>query len=167
MNIEKILKNLKDIEPDREYTKNSRLVILNTPQIKSVEWSLFSYLFTRRKIATVISLAAVFVVFILGGLFGDSNPAGLTSLDSISLKAEAQAIDIQIRLAGLVYENPDLINKTTTTPALVLDIQPKNLILLNLEDEKISDIENMGVDTLEVEKSLPVNVDGILEILSQ
>ena len=167
MDIEKILKSLKNIEPNPEYAKNSRLVILNTPQTKVVEWSLFSYLFTKRKIATVISLAAVLVVFALGGIFGNGNSPDLPGLDPISLRAEAQAIDIQIRLTGLVYENPTLVHKTTTTPSLVLDVKPDDLIILNLEGERVKDLEESSVISSEDEQSAPIDIDGILEVLSR
>ena len=167
MEVEKILKNLRKIEPNQEYVKNSRLVILNTPQTMTREWSLFSYLFTKRKIATVVSLAAVLAVFALGGVFGNGSSNSLPGLDSISLRAEAQAIDIQIKLAGLVYENPALVHKTTTTSSLILDVQPEDLIILDLEGKRVKNLEEAAAALSSEEELLPIDADGILEILSQ
>lgn len=161
-----ILKKLQNIEPDREYSKRSRMVILSTSINEAPEWSLFAYLFTRRKIATALSLAAIFAVFILGGLFGGGSYSNLPGLDPISLRAEAQAIDIQIKLTSLVYENPELIHKTTTTAAIVLDVEPKDLILLDSKSEEIKILEEeLGAIRAGAEGS--ITVDAILGILSR
>ena len=103
MNLHELLQQLKTIEADRAYTRRSRELLLNTsPEAeRRTAWVTF-----LRSLEAGVAFAIAIVLFfvISGGFFsGDLTPLQLSSLDPGSLRAEAEAIDIQIQLTDLSY----------------------------------------------------------------
>jgi hypothetical protein len=97
-------KRIRDIKPDEEYSKRSRAMILSSPQKPRLTWKDF---ITRNfRIGSAVALTGVLVALIWAGFFALNRvaPTGLASLDPAGLQAEAQAVDIQLQLAKLNYQ---------------------------------------------------------------
>lgn len=109
MDVIKILKNLKNIEPGKEFTETSRSLILNvTPKPKS---GFLNILVKNLELGVSLALAGLLIFLIVGGFsaWRIFSPMQISNIDPVALRAEAQAIDIQIQLANLNY-------KTITPP---------------------------------------------------
>ena len=96
-----LLKTLKTIEPDREYAARSRALIIEAAQPGRLPHLWVRFVQTLEVGAAFALLALFAVLFVGGGLF---TPLRTSSLDSSSLRAEAQAIDIQIQLTNINYQ---------------------------------------------------------------
>ena len=96
-----LLKTLKTIEPDREYVARSRALIVEAAQPGRLPHLWVRFVQTLEVGAAFALLALFAVLFAGGGLF---TPLRTSSLDSSSLRAEAQAIDIQIQLTNINYQ---------------------------------------------------------------
>lgn len=164
MDLFELLKQLKKIEPNADYTRWSRMVILSTRR-ESGEKTLEAFL-TRFRLARslVLAGAGILAIFFMWGLVG-SGPSSLPGLDPVGLRAEAEAIDIQIKLTGLVYENSDLVNKTTTTAAVVLDPKSNPITILDSESQEIQDLE-VELEASDSSES-QVGINQILELISE
>lgn len=115
MEVEKILKDFKNIEPRQDFSKISRATILATPRSIRKTWG--QILWPSLRFSTGALITGFLIVIIVGAfsLTGMNSRVPLASLDPITLKAEAEAIDIQIQLTTLGYENPiQAINETST-----------------------------------------------------
>lgn len=97
------LKNLKSIEADKNYTAKSRGIILGGNR-RPLSFS--GFVFRGLETAASLALAGLLIFAILGGIaaWDVSAPAGKIALNPENLRAEAEAIDIQIKLIGLDYE---------------------------------------------------------------
>jgi hypothetical protein len=104
MHIEDLLKQLKTIEPDAHYALSSRSEILSHARTRRTGWR--AVLVGVIQSGSAIALTGI-MILLLGGAFSLrgflARQGGF--LDRQSLQAEAQAIDIQIQLANVSYEN--------------------------------------------------------------
>lgn len=101
MDLLKLLKELKNIEPDKDFTLKSRNLILREFRPTSAEpWQI---LWSNIEFGASIALMVAMVYVMLGGLSTSKvgAPLQLSNLDPANLRAEAQAIDIQIQLTNL------------------------------------------------------------------
>ena len=114
------------IEPDKDYTKKSRLLILHhAKENKFGFWHLF---FKNIELGTTVALTGLLIFLILGGFsaWRVTSPLQVSNLDPTALKAEAQAIDIQIELANLNYNNSGIVAKSAeSTPIAMPENNPK------------------------------------------
>lgn len=102
MNSLEILKKLKEIAPERYYAERSRTQILATEQPRRLSpWRIFA---ESLEAGSAMVLAGALLVLILGG-FSGINVLNIASLNPTSLKAEADAIDMQIQLTDLSYQS--------------------------------------------------------------
>ena len=119
MNLFDRIKQLKLIEPDRAYSERSRREILATePSVflfkRMSPWQIFV-----RVIETGVAagLVALFIFIMTGGVAtGPLAPVPFAAVSPEALHAEAQAIDMQIKLANLVYDAsraPGAISQST------------------------------------------------------
>ena len=116
MNLLELLKKLKEIEPDSNYTRKSRLVILSTPLAKKLRYA--SPWLPQLKFIGAFALASLAFFILLGG-FSSSKfgaPLKLSNLDPTGLKAEAEAIDIQIQITDIHYRESSLPTNESTPP---------------------------------------------------
>lgn len=114
MDIFSELKKLKTIKSNLDYAKRSRLAVLASAQSEPRPSVFHSVFMSSLKYGSALVLTTVMFAIILGGLSLSRTGEELaTGLDLRSLRAEAQAIDIQIRLSNLGYDefqvNPDLM----------------------------------------------------------
>lgn len=104
MQLHEHLKQLKSIEPDRDYTRRSRLAIIgDNPMPLRTGWR--HVLVHNLQFGAAIAVMAAVFMIVMGGSYISSlfNPFQGTAFDVSSLKAEAQDVDIQIELAKMSY----------------------------------------------------------------
>ncbi len=120
MNLNELLKQFKYIEADREYTRKSRSLILSAKHTARV--SLADIFLKNVQLAASVALAGLLIFMIVGGFsaWRMFSPLQIANLDPVGLKAEAQAIDIQIQLANLNYGEAALAPAKSgeSTPAI-------------------------------------------------
>lgn len=161
MDLFKELKKLKGINPNQQYTSKSKLVVLASEQFEPTPSLLKLFALSSARFGTALAITAVFLILVIGGFSvkktGDDLIGGL---DLRGLKAEAQAIDIQIELTRIAYEEGA---KTDKTIKIARKIAPstKSEEGVVLEATKILEEINKPTSTEEV------TIDGILEKLTQ
>ncbi|RJQ28902.1 hypothetical protein C4571_02580 [Candidatus Parcubacteria bacterium] len=115
-----IIQKLKYIEAEADYTARSRRFILSISADREPKnfWELFLH---TAQVGAAVALTGLLIFLILGGFSGwkSLSPLRLSSLDPASLKAEAQAIDIQIRLTNLQYQEPLSASESTIKEAAI------------------------------------------------
>ena len=112
------LKKLRMIEPDKQSTERLRALIIGTQKpigIKRI--SIWNVILKNIELGASFALAGVLIITILGGFsaWRFLSPLKLSNLDTTGLKAEAQAVDIQIQLTNLNYD--EIVSLTTSTSA--------------------------------------------------
>ena len=158
MDLIKLLKQLNKVEPDPEYTRRSKLTILGLPENnpKRTAWGLMwsGIKFSTGSMVTGLVIVLIFVAF---SAIKFSSPMPLAALDPITLRAEAEAIDIQIKLATLGYENPSLLINQTTTLKIISSASSKVTaeknetkisgdVLVVKDDTPTSTVDNPTID---------------------
>jgi hypothetical protein len=116
MDVVEILKKLKDIKPRKEFTETSRVLILNTaPKPKLNFWNI---LIKNIELGASLALAGLLIFLVIGGFSAWKmfSPIQISNIDPSALKAEAQAIDMQIQLANLSYQNVSASRSGESTP---------------------------------------------------
>lgn len=104
MNLFENLKQFKTIQPDPSYSETSKRAILAQGDLASV-WSAKRTIFRIFETGIAVALTGFFI-FLLTGAFPSSKlaPVQFSAIDPQSLHAEAQAIDMQIELANVSYQ---------------------------------------------------------------
>lgn len=115
MNSLEILKKLKKISADPMYSERAKMRILNTAQPRRI--SAWKIIFESIEVSSAIVLAGGFLVLVLGG-FSGLQMFNVANLNPTSLKAEAEAIDAQIQLTNLNYQ--DFARQKESTIAIAL-----------------------------------------------
>lgn len=117
------IKKLKNIEADKGFTRTSRSLILNTRRETKLNFNFWSLLLRSIELGASLALAGLLIFMTLGGFsaWRFLSPLQITAnLDPVSLRAEAQAIDIQIQLANLNYNEGALgLKSGESTPASI------------------------------------------------
>lgn len=125
----KQLKKLQKIEADSRFIKQSRGLLVGTQKTRNV-WGI---ILRNLELGASFALAGILIITILGGFSAWKflSPLKLSNLDTTDLKAEAQAVDIQIQLTNLDYgEIAGVV--ISTTPSLDQKNEPakiKNKVL--------------------------------------
>lgn len=132
MALHDLLKNLKSIQPDAEYARRSRHHILSSRAEIPRRLSFRQIILQTIQTGPVLALAVVLILLIAGGASTSRyfSPLRLTSLDPTSLRAEADAIDIQIQLTNIAYSEP---TNETTTIAIAPTVLPSTLLEKKIE----------------------------------
>ena len=104
MDLIKILKQFKNVEPNGDFVKKSRLLILGEEKARPLGF--FNVILRSVEAGATLALAGILVFVILGGISqnGLLEPPQITAINPAGIKAEAEAIDIQIRLTDVDYE---------------------------------------------------------------
>lgn len=156
MNSQEFIKKLKEILPGREYAENSKRTILAAEQYP--KWSFIGSLTESLGTGMAIVLAGALLVLVMGG-FSSLNPFSLKSLDPAGLKAEAEAIDIQIRLSNLDYNAFTRViseKKAVSALSVVSDdktAENNSKLTAVIDETTSSSTENVGVDDVLLELS--------------
>ncbi len=121
MDILEILKKFKLIQPDSAFKETSKRAILaqepaGAPAHRG--WSAQRTFWRIVEVGAAVVLTGFFVLLLTGSLFGpELAPVQYSAVDPQSLRAEAQAIDIQIQLANLNYSEAALSTMQTVGSA--------------------------------------------------
>ncbi len=160
MDLIKILKQLKEIKPDQDYTLRSKALILGDTTITKRKW--FDLAWPSIRFGTATVMTAGLILLILAGFTSFSSVLDFNDIDPSALRAEAQAIDIQIQLTAFAYEKPlELINQTTTK---------SNASISNLKikkEDKVTSPETTKLESENEESTPPLTIDQTLEELSK
>lgn len=103
MDLEKLLKQFKTIEPDPSFARISKQTILGGGRREArTAWRL---LLEGLQFGGALTLAAALLVLLLGGISALRilRPPELSGLNPTSLRAEADAIEFQIQLTDVIY----------------------------------------------------------------
>ncbi|OGY99012.1 MAG: hypothetical protein A2945_04180 [Candidatus Liptonbacteria bacterium RIFCSPLOWO2_01_FULL_52_25] len=122
MDLIKILKQFKQIEPSPDFAKRSRGIILNSRHsLRASMWSLF---IRNLEFGASMALAGFLIVMMVGGFsaWNTFSPFPISNLDPAGLKAEAEAIDIQIQLTYLNYAGEGALSiiQSESTPQTII-----------------------------------------------
>jgi len=119
MNLLEILKQFKNITPDpANKEKSKRGILAMTPREPMSAWRIIAGIFETG----IAAALAVFFILVITGQFSNApyvSPVKFSVINPETLNAEAQAVDIQIQLAQVAYE------ESTTTPAVVNETTPQ------------------------------------------
>ncbi len=98
-----LLKQLKKIEPDSKFSRESKLLILSSPS--RPYFGPLTVILRGMESSLAIALGGILLIILLGGIsiFNFLSPAQTASLNFNNIKAEAQDVNAQIKLANLNY----------------------------------------------------------------
>ena len=172
-NLLNTIKKFQLLKPDSAYTKRSRETIL-APRLR---WfNVFGdWVLQKVQTGAAVALAGfcLFIIFAGARIWQPFSPLNATNLDLSNLKAEAQAIDIQINLANLRYsEPPQQLNPLVNPPAAAEPIRAMTAT---------TSTEGITAATIEVPTSspaqepsypvssttIPLTIDEALEMISE
>lgn len=115
MNLFEQLKQFKAIEPDAAFSASSKRAILAQAELKEA-------LTTKRIIFNIFEAGAAvaltgFFILVLTGALSNSRlaPVQFSAIDPQGIRAEAQAIDIQIELANVTYQSGSSAESTVSS----------------------------------------------------
>lgn len=182
MEIEKLLRQLHKIEPDREYARNSKARIL-TAISPLPRFTIRTFVAGVFRSGSVMAVTGLLLLLAIGG-FSVSRLAGFFSGLDNSLYAEAQAIDIQIHLADLQYETsvrqaltaPDAEFGSATGGGIGFGSASGSetdgeIATSSVEDVGVTEEEDIAPEEADVATSSdpakPVGVEQALDILSR
>lgn len=160
MNLENNLKKFKNIQADPEYAKRSRDFILHTPAPTTYR-TFWHFVLHNLEIGAAVGLTGIVLFLILGGssLSTFLSPFRLSSLDPAGLRAEADAIDIQIQLTNLgVYKE--------TTPKLMENAASTTNNIPAISAAAKKEAEKMGITASTSDEGV-VQIDDALKALSE
>lgn len=112
MEIYKLLKELKKIEPDRDYSRTSKLAIINYAQSRENETR--GFFIGIMRFASLLIAGALIIIFVLGGAsyFNERySPLNLEGLNQKNLVTEAKDINDSIKITIEEIKNFDRYNK--------------------------------------------------------
>ncbi|MBI4085382.1 MAG: hypothetical protein HY432_02685 [Candidatus Liptonbacteria bacterium] len=157
-----LLKKFKNLEPDPDYTKRSRNLILSNGRWAGFPVSMKEITMGIFKSGWSIALTAAMLLLAVGSFSALKifSPVRNSVVDITGLKAEAEAIDAQIELGNVVYTSAlGIENKTSTTsiasPKATVKISPP------------AKTENIGQESGEEGTSTEPTIDSVLDALSQ
>ncbi len=125
MELTELLKKIQGLKAHPEYVRSSRARILGTDSRWQAETlprpSPWQVLLHGLQFGGAVTLASIFVILVIGGFstWKFLSPFRLASLDPVGLRAEAQAVDIQIQLTNIDYSEP--AEGAATTPKIAAD----------------------------------------------
>ena len=126
MELEKILQRFKKVRPDADYAASSRRIILATVRPAKKPFGALRFILSNIQSASAIALMSFLFILIFGGfsVFKILNPFRLSSLDPVSLRAEADAIDMQLQVAGVTYDGTVPGIRAVTAGATTTSVVP-------------------------------------------
>lgn len=157
MELNELLKQFKKIESNHEYRSKSRAVVLASHQNARTQSSWKPFLISEGRFGASLVMTSIIIVALLGGFSIKTTPdsGSLPGLDLAGIKAEAQAIDIQIQLTSLNYQE---YAKPKSTKAVGVAPIKKEKEVVNDDSALIAELKKMNGET-EVEITQPVEAD--------
>jgi len=161
----KQLKKLQHIEPDRLFTERSRAALFGVQKSRGT-WGL---ILRNVELGASFALAGILIITIFGGFstWRFLSPFKLSNLDTTGLKAEAQAVDVQIELTNLNYDeiiNTVNLESTESVSALVKN-KGKSAPLPLFEQEEGNVTEGSVTEAEEISDT--ISIEEALEMLAK
>lgn len=149
------LKQLKKIEPDFKFSQESKLLILSSPSRPF--YGPLTVILRGMESSLAIALGSILLIILLGGIsiFKFLSPNQTASLNFNNIRAEAQEVNAQIKLATLNYTLTSLSASSSKKAA-----QGSSLPLNSELKAKEPGIDVSGAST-------SLNMESALETLSQ
>ncbi len=149
------LKQLKKIEPDSKFSQESKLLILSSPSRSF--YGPLTVILRGMESSLAIALGSILLIILLGGIsiFKFLSPNQTASLNFNNIKAEAQEVNAQIKLANLNY----------TLTSLSASSSKKASEGSSLPFSPELKAGGLGVDASAA--SISLNIESALENLSQ
>ena len=154
MNLFETLKEVKKIEPRKDFTENSRRVVLAHEPVNP--FSPHRILTRAIAITSSVVLAGALIFIVAGGLSATKLAPRFSSINPTALHAEAQAIDAQINLLNVNY-----VENTVSTKSISI----KKPILSSGAATVAS--SSMSTTTIPATSTSTLSVDAALQELSQ
>lgn len=114
MNLLETLRNFKSVKPDPAYTEHSKRAILASrqfmPSMNPIR-GILQFIET----GAAVALTGFFILLASGALSNSQYiaPVQYSVIDTAGIHAEAQEIDVQIKLANVTYQDAALNNGST------------------------------------------------------
>ncbi len=158
MGLHDLLKQMKEIRPDAEYARRSRHLVLSSKTDAPQPVSVRQFFFQIAQMGPALALAVVLLLLIAGGVSTSNyfSPITLSSLDPVSLRAEADAIDIQIQLMNIGYAEPQNAETTSTVA---------NSIKINIKNQVTQIAKTLGI--VSSTPTSPLTIDEALSKLAE
>ena len=176
MELIELLKKLKNLKAHPDYTRKSRQLImsqeknawpapynLSEARQRRPGFSLKHFAANLFQSGSAIAMTAMLLFLVFGSfsLWKIFSPANPIAIELTGLQAEAQAIDIQIQLTNIAYQEPiALENKTSTVP--FAHPKPVSVVL----DPKVEqEAKNLGLTPTGSSTSVLINeaLDNLAE----
>lgn len=158
------LKKMREIQPDPHYQARSRSIVLRTafpqPPIRAV-WKWF---IINIESAASLALAGTLLFLVFSGfsIWKSLSPLGIARPDLNALRAEAEAIDIQIQLANLSYQESTVSLLAPASSPKILELEKESAT--NASNNSLSTTSSRFTDTL---STSTLSIDSALEKLAQ
>jgi hypothetical protein len=169
MELFETLKQFKKITPDAtRSTIAKRAILAQTPIEPRTAWGIRRSLAAIFETGFAVALTVFFILIIVGKFPGQSSvaPVQFSVINPSTLKAEAQAVDIQIQLAQIAYtETTSTDESTPQTTAAIAAKQPS--LAAAAVSAASSSATAANTSSTAAASSTTVSVDQALQELSQ
>ncbi len=158
MDLIKLLQKLKAIKADPDYARMSREQLLNLSSGRTgVFRATWQFILHSLQFGSALALATILIMLIVGGFaaWKSVSHVELGSLNPASLRAEAEAIDVQIQLTNIVYNQPEGLETTRQTA-----ITPK---IRKAEEQA----KSLGLKPVSSSSAPTITIDEALDRLSE
>jgi len=166
-----ILKKFKTISPDPAYSEKSKRAILAT--VPKERWTFGRGLAHILEAGIAVSLVSFFI-FVITGQFVNTPyvaPVQFSVINPQALKAEAQAVDIQIQLADVAYQaSTSTVNETTPQAAVGTSTSIQHgfaAALKAMGEPSATSSAGAGTQSASATSSATISVDEALKALSE
>ncbi len=172
MKISELFSQFKRINPDPQYSEKSKRMVLSSLRETMPVRERGVMVFLRAlETGAALVLAGFFILLATGGFSGNKYlaPVQYAVIDPSGLQAEAQAIDIQIRLANLDYSEVTSTAAQSTTPTISAVMRPLMAAGLGTASSTSGGTASStsGGTASSTASSTPLTVDQALQALSQ
>jgi hypothetical protein len=167
MNLFEALKQFKNIEPDPASAERTKRAVLASPQNNPV--SVRKVIFRIFETSSALVLGGFLILLLTGALPVAHNiaPVQLSVVDPASIRAEAEAIDMQIQLANLNYAE---VAPQASTPQSATLMSPKpmsNASVMSETSSTSTSSPSTSSSSASSTASSSVSIDQALQELSQ
>jgi len=130
--------------------RNSRRLIIGEEAPYRASFPVFTmrgFLANLAKSGSAIALSAALLFLLVGSfsLWRIFVPQGTALIDPAGLRAEAQAIDIQIELSNLAYHEPAAALSNETSSPFMAMTAPRAAVSPDVSKEAQTEAENLGI----------------------
>ncbi len=171
MELFEILKQFKKITPDAARQEISKRAILaQIPNEHRPAWGIRQTLAAIFETGIAVALTVFFILIIIGKFPGQSSvaPIQLSVINPMTLKAEAQAVNIQIQLARIAYtETTSTAESTPQTTAAIAAKQPALAAAMSAAASSSASTATASASSSGTAASTTISIDQALRELSQ